>query len=341
MPFQPINFAAIPPQGNPAMRDLLRNILSGYQAAKLPEQMQQESLARSLQNKISQITAAYLPRQMEADLQGKNASNQLTDLNRQALNMQVNPDAKVAYINKLISALSPGGSVTTTETQFPTMQEGGATSGNGQLPLSDLQVNKLKDAFLKKELGIPVNYESPEQKQMRDIQTALAKKKGEIDLDTIKTLESDASVLRRGLERIQEMKDIAEKKPHFFGPGFMGWGPGWREWWNKDEDLGVFTNLQSDLLASFEKELSSRGSNQALKSAERYKPAFKDTPATALGKIKSLEKKVLNSLSEANKKYYKLKGEPLTYSDEDVEYTAKKQGMTPQQVRQILEQRRR
>lgn len=53
MPFHPIDFANIQPQGNPFFKDLIQNLATGYQAGQLPQQLerkrQQEELANSMQ----------------------------------------------------------------------------------------------------------------------------------------------------------------------------------------------------------------------------------------------------------------------------------------------------
>ena len=42
MPFEPINFANIKPQGNPLFRDLLDNLMQGYQLGQVPAQLQRQ-----------------------------------------------------------------------------------------------------------------------------------------------------------------------------------------------------------------------------------------------------------------------------------------------------------
>ena len=54
MPFQPIDFARIDPQGNPFLRDFVQNLAAGYKAGQLPQQLErqgeQERLANAMQS---------------------------------------------------------------------------------------------------------------------------------------------------------------------------------------------------------------------------------------------------------------------------------------------------
>lgn len=65
MPFQQVNVAGIAPIGNPAARDMIRNIASGMQAGAMPFQMQQQQQARELANKLAQARLAQAPEQMQ------------------------------------------------------------------------------------------------------------------------------------------------------------------------------------------------------------------------------------------------------------------------------------
>lgn len=55
MPFQPINYANIAPQGNPWVRDFVENMTKGYQAGRLPYETQQAEQKQDLDNKKQQL----------------------------------------------------------------------------------------------------------------------------------------------------------------------------------------------------------------------------------------------------------------------------------------------
>ncbi len=67
MAFQPVNFAGIAPQGNPALRNLVSSLVSGYQAARLPTQISQQEKARELANQFTELQVGYEPKRQQLE----------------------------------------------------------------------------------------------------------------------------------------------------------------------------------------------------------------------------------------------------------------------------------
>lgn len=63
MPFQPINFANIAPQGNEFLRDFTDTISKGYQAGQLPSKLDREKRKQE-----SDINAQNLAAKMSEEL---------------------------------------------------------------------------------------------------------------------------------------------------------------------------------------------------------------------------------------------------------------------------------
>lgn len=94
MPFQPINFAAIPPQGNSFLRDLVPNLMNaikgGMQLRQMPEQMERQAQSEELANQLNQLKVNEEPQrfmnaaqaqQFKALLQGAQANRMNKEIN--------------------------------------------------------------------------------------------------------------------------------------------------------------------------------------------------------------------------------------------------------------------
>lgn len=55
MPFQPINFANIAPIGAPAARNFIESLVKGFQAAKMPQQMERQAQSEELLNALNNL----------------------------------------------------------------------------------------------------------------------------------------------------------------------------------------------------------------------------------------------------------------------------------------------
>lgn len=80
MPFQPINFANIAPQGNPAFRDLIDNLASGYKAGQLPGQMERQRKQEEIANAMHQLLLDEQPQKFGEESQGRQLANALSKL---------------------------------------------------------------------------------------------------------------------------------------------------------------------------------------------------------------------------------------------------------------------
>ena len=78
MPFQPINFANIAPQGNPAFRDLIDNLASGYKAGQLPGQMERQRKQEEIANAMHQLLLDEQPQKFGEESQGRQLANALS-----------------------------------------------------------------------------------------------------------------------------------------------------------------------------------------------------------------------------------------------------------------------
>lgn len=78
MPFQPINFANIAPQGNPAFRDLIDNLASGYKAGQLPGQLARQKKQEEIANAMQQLLLDEQPQKFGEESQGRQLANALS-----------------------------------------------------------------------------------------------------------------------------------------------------------------------------------------------------------------------------------------------------------------------
>lgn len=78
MPFQPINFANIAPQGNPAFRDLIDNLASGYKAGQLPGQLARQKQQEELANAMQKLLVEEQPQKFGEESQGRQLTNALS-----------------------------------------------------------------------------------------------------------------------------------------------------------------------------------------------------------------------------------------------------------------------
>lgn len=78
MPFNPINFANIAPQGNPAFRDLVDNLASGYKAGQLPAQMARQRQQEEIANAMQKLLLEEQPQKFGEESQGRQLTNALS-----------------------------------------------------------------------------------------------------------------------------------------------------------------------------------------------------------------------------------------------------------------------
>lgn len=77
MPFRPIDFANIAPQGNPFLRDFVQNLAQGYQAAQLPQQLERQRQKEELANQMQKLLVEEQPQKFGEESQGRQLENAL------------------------------------------------------------------------------------------------------------------------------------------------------------------------------------------------------------------------------------------------------------------------
>ena len=78
MPFNPINFANIKPQGNPFFRDFVDNLASGYKAGQLPGQLARQKKQEEIANAMQQLLLDEQPQKFGEESQGRQLTNALS-----------------------------------------------------------------------------------------------------------------------------------------------------------------------------------------------------------------------------------------------------------------------
>lgn len=132
MPFQPINFASIAPQGSPALRGLVESLGQGMQLGRLPQKLAQEAKAKEFANAIAEINAKYAEPQAQAGLAhtqagtgSLNAGMELNPFRKALLEAQSRSAGSVADKNAMIQKLMQqvmgggGGSTSPQDVQQP------------------------------------------------------------------------------------------------------------------------------------------------------------------------------------------------------------------------------
>lgn len=75
MPFQPIDFANIKPQGNSFFRDLIENLATGYQAGQLPQQLERQRQKEELANSMQKLLVEEQPQKFSEESQRRELEN--------------------------------------------------------------------------------------------------------------------------------------------------------------------------------------------------------------------------------------------------------------------------
>ena len=169
-----------------------------------------------------------------------------------------------------------------------------------------LAKNPMARAMLKN-AGIDLDFmnkESPQQKQMREVETTRQKEEEKLKVKAQEqarkekdSAEKDLPHLMTTLENIRELKRIATDKPHLFGKLY----PGLSSRFANDEDVGKFNKIIIDTLPATEGKLSQRGNQLALKTALAGKASFGENAKVALGKIKAMEKETIEAIENSRK----------------------------------------
>ena len=109
MPFQPINFATIAPQGNPAMRDFMNSLKEGYEIGQTPAIMARAKEKEELANAWQQMLNQEQPEKFKAEMTRNSLLNSLTQMQMQNARQDRDPNYKVAQTKAFIDALKNKG----------------------------------------------------------------------------------------------------------------------------------------------------------------------------------------------------------------------------------------
>jgi hypothetical protein len=90
MAFQTIDYAAIAPQPNPALTNLIPALVEGYQASQLPTQMQNLEQGQQLKNALSSLQINAFPQELANLTQSDKLKNALMQAQTQRLIQQAN-----------------------------------------------------------------------------------------------------------------------------------------------------------------------------------------------------------------------------------------------------------
>lgn len=173
MPFQPVNYASIPAQGNPFLRNFVRNLAQGFQAGQMPAQMERRRIQEEMVNALNKLKLEQEPQRFQSEMEGHRLSNalrnlqlqqeperfksllssqglanQLRNLQLQKAEMEIDPNKKIAYLKELTQALN------------------GNETNMG---------NSLNSSLIRKELGLPAL--TPEEKKAQELDLYREKQK--------------------------------------------------------------------------------------------------------------------------------------------------------------------
>lgn len=109
MPFQPIDFANIEPQGSPWMRDFVKNLSAGYEAGQMPAKMERQKQQEELANALAKFNYEKAPEKFKAEMTRDNLLNSLTSLQIQNAREDRDPAFKVRTTKAYIDALKGSG----------------------------------------------------------------------------------------------------------------------------------------------------------------------------------------------------------------------------------------
>jgi hypothetical protein len=155
MPFQPMNYANIAPQGNPFIRDLVDNLASGYKSGQMPAQMDRKRQQEEIANAFQKLLLEEEPQKFKSQLGATGLSNALKKLQMEKIGMELDPNKKAAYIQQLASAFGQGG-------------EGSEGSGTGN-------TGDLRQQLVRKALGL--SGQTPQEKYDQELDLFRQKQK--------------------------------------------------------------------------------------------------------------------------------------------------------------------
>jgi len=108
MPFQPINFANIEPQGNPGLRDFISNLAMGYKAGQLPQQLARQSEQERLANAMQTLLLQEQPQKFGEESQGRQLENALNKFKVQQEPQKFRSDMSTAEMARAFQQAQTG-----------------------------------------------------------------------------------------------------------------------------------------------------------------------------------------------------------------------------------------
>lgn len=131
MPFQPVNYANIEPQGTPWMRDLMDNLTSGYKAGRLPYETAQEEEKQKLANAMQSLLVQEQPKKFNSDMRNDEFTRALQGANTNKINIMLPSDLTEANLkNKWYEKLTKS-QIDSNEAMAALRQMGGSNLGAG------------------------------------------------------------------------------------------------------------------------------------------------------------------------------------------------------------------
>lgn len=209
MPFQPIDFANIAPQGNPFIRDLVDNLSSAYKAGQIPAQLQRDRTKEEIANSKNKLLLDEQPQLFKAKMNSESLGNAIKNLQIQALERNNDPAKRIAYIKALASSLKNAG----------VLGGDNATPASNGANNSNWDSSGLVNAFIRSQLGLP--QQTPDEKLQEQLNLYQMKQRftKSADNPTTANVTSNQGIIQavnNTLPLIQELSD-------FHAPGqFIG-----------------------------------------------------------------------------------------------------------------------
>lgn len=98
MPFQPVNYANIEPQGSPWLRNLFEDLSKGYQIGQMPAQMERQKQAEQLKNAWQQMMNQEQPEKFRSDMLNDQFTRALQGANTNKINTMLPADLQEALL---------------------------------------------------------------------------------------------------------------------------------------------------------------------------------------------------------------------------------------------------
>lgn len=102
MPFQPINFANIEPQGNPFFKDFVENLATGYKAGQLPAELARQKQKEELANQLQKYLVEEQPQKFSEESQQRQLKNVFQSLLNQEQPQKFGSEMSSAAIERAL-----------------------------------------------------------------------------------------------------------------------------------------------------------------------------------------------------------------------------------------------